>query len=127
DTAKLCINGHEYAKQQLTAGGIRFEALDNGVLRCDAPQRLQQICDGLSAGRIEAVMRGGGWAGKSRWSLASSILMSVSGCVYRGRISQRPSAVGTQTSIICMLASLSNTAVGVRPGAWTISRCLSVT
>ena len=32
-TAKLCINGHEYAKQQLAARGIGFEALDNGVLR----------------------------------------------------------------------------------------------
>src|SRR3954447_2689977 len=56
-TAKLCINGHEYAKQQLTARGIRFEALDNGVLRCDAPQRLQRICDGLSAARIDALLR----------------------------------------------------------------------
>src|SRR3954471_1902657 len=56
-TAKLCINGHEYAKQQLTARGIRFEALDNGVPRGDAPQRLQQICDGLSAGKIDALLR----------------------------------------------------------------------
>ena len=56
-TAKLCINGHEYAKQQLAARGIRFEALDNGVLRCDAPQRLQQICDGLSANKIDALLR----------------------------------------------------------------------
>ena len=56
-TAKLCINGHEYAKQQLAARGIRFEALDNGVLRCDAPKRLQQICDGLSAGKIDALLR----------------------------------------------------------------------
>ena len=56
-TAKLCINGHEYAKQQLAAKGIGFEALDNGVLRCDAPKRLQQICDGLSAGKIDALLR----------------------------------------------------------------------
>ena len=56
-TAKLCINGHEYAKQQLAARGIGFEALDNGVLRCDAPKRLQQICDGLSASKIETLLR----------------------------------------------------------------------
>jgi len=56
-TAKLCINGHEYAKQQLAAKGIGFEALDNGVLRCDDPQRLQQICDGLSAEKIDALLR----------------------------------------------------------------------
>ena len=47
--AKVCLNGHEYAKQQLQRKGIRFEALDNGILRCDHPQRLQAICDGLSA------------------------------------------------------------------------------
>ena len=28
--AKLCLNGHEYAKQQLAHKGIGFEALDNG-------------------------------------------------------------------------------------------------
>ena len=56
-TAKLCINGHEYAKQQLTAKGIEFEALDNGVLRCADPKRLQRICDGLSGEKIDALLR----------------------------------------------------------------------
>src|SRR5215208_1569759 len=56
-TAKLCINGHEYAKQQLAAKGIGFEALDNGVLRCDDPKRLQRICDGFNAGKIDALLR----------------------------------------------------------------------
>jgi len=55
--AKLCLNGHEYAKRQLAQKGIAFEALDNGVLRCDNPQRLQAICDGLSADKIEALLR----------------------------------------------------------------------
>ena len=32
--AKLCINGHEYLKRQLTKRGIGFEPLDNGILRC---------------------------------------------------------------------------------------------
>src|SRR6202158_3961198 len=32
--AKLCLNGHEYAKRQLARKGIAFEALDNGVLSC---------------------------------------------------------------------------------------------
>src|SRR3954470_3655800 len=55
--AKLCINGHEYAKRQLARKGIGFEALDNGVLRCDDPKRLQAICDGLSAEKIDALLR----------------------------------------------------------------------
>jgi hypothetical protein len=55
--AKLCLNGHEYAKQQLERKGIGFEALDNGVLRCDDPRRLQAICDGLSGDKIEALLR----------------------------------------------------------------------
>ena len=36
--AKLCINGHEFLKRQLTNRGIAFEALDNGILRCDDPE-----------------------------------------------------------------------------------------
>jgi hypothetical protein len=55
--AKLCINGHEYVKRQLTKEGIAFEALDNGILSCADPTRLQQICDGLSAAKIEALLR----------------------------------------------------------------------
>jgi hypothetical protein len=55
--AKLCINGHEYAKRQLARRGIAFEALDNGVLSCAEPQRLQRICDGLSAEKIDALLR----------------------------------------------------------------------
>src|SRR5580692_6778236 len=56
-TAKLCINGHEYAKQQLAKKNVGFEALDNGVLSCDEPKRLQAICDGLSAEKIDALLR----------------------------------------------------------------------
>ena len=55
--AKLCLNGHEYAKRQLMQKGIGFEALDNGVLRCDDPKRLQAICDGLKAEKIDALLR----------------------------------------------------------------------
>jgi hypothetical protein len=55
--AKLCLNGHEYVKRQLAQEGIAFEALDNGVLSCANPKRLQQICDGLSAAKIDALLR----------------------------------------------------------------------
>jgi hypothetical protein len=55
--AKLYVNGHEYAKRQLARKGIAFEALDNGVLSCADPARLQQICDGLSAEKIDALLR----------------------------------------------------------------------
>jgi hypothetical protein len=60
--AKLCINGHEYVKRQLTKEGIAFEPLDNGVLSCVNPKRLQEICDGLSAAKIDALLRK--WLGK---------------------------------------------------------------
>jgi hypothetical protein len=55
--AKLCINGHEYVKRQLAKEGIAFEPLDNGILSCENPQRLQEICDGLSAATIDALLR----------------------------------------------------------------------
>ncbi len=55
--AKLCINGHEYLKRQLAKKGIRFEPLDNGILSCEDPQRLQRLCETLTAGKIDALLR----------------------------------------------------------------------
>ncbi|HWE62458.1 MAG TPA: hypothetical protein VHB98_12165, partial [Chloroflexota bacterium] len=56
-TAKLCLNGHEYLKRQLTKEGIAFEALANGIASCADPQRMQAIADGLDAARIEGLLR----------------------------------------------------------------------
>lgn len=55
-TGRLCLNGHEYAKCQLTQAGIAYEALDNGFLTCADPARLQKICAGLSPQKIEALL-----------------------------------------------------------------------
>jgi hypothetical protein len=55
--AKLCLNGHEYLKRQLTKEGLAFEALDNGILSCANPTRLQEICDGLDAPLIDGLLR----------------------------------------------------------------------
>ena len=55
--AKLCLNGHEYAKRQLAQESIAFEALDNGILKCADPERLQTICNGLSAAKIDGLLR----------------------------------------------------------------------
>ncbi len=60
--AKLCINGHEYVKRQLAREGIPFEALDNGVLSCSDPKRLRQLCDDLSAWKINSLHRK--WLGR---------------------------------------------------------------
>jgi hypothetical protein len=54
--AKLCLNGHEYVKRQLGQQGITYQALDNGILSCEDPQRLQALCDGLSAAKITALL-----------------------------------------------------------------------
>ena len=54
---KVCLNGHEYLKRQLAREGIAYEALDNGVHSCDDPQRAQQICDELTASKIELFVR----------------------------------------------------------------------
>jgi hypothetical protein len=54
---KVCLNGHEYLKRQLARRGIAHEALDNGLLSCAEPATAQRISDGLSAEKIEAVIR----------------------------------------------------------------------
>jgi hypothetical protein len=55
--AKLCVNGHEYLKRQLRKEGIAFEALDNGILSCADPVRMQEIADALGPEQIERLAR----------------------------------------------------------------------
>ena len=55
--AKLCINGHEYLKQQLVKRGVGFEALDNGLLSCEDPKRAQRLADGFGHNKIERFFR----------------------------------------------------------------------
>jgi hypothetical protein len=53
---KVCLNGHEYLKRQLDQEGIGYEPLDNGILSCEDPERMQQICDGLGEVEIRALV-----------------------------------------------------------------------
>jgi hypothetical protein len=55
--AKLCLNGHEWLKRQLTDRAISFEPLDNGIRSTDDPTRVQRIADTLDAAKIEALFR----------------------------------------------------------------------
>jgi hypothetical protein len=56
-SAKLCLNGHEYLKCQLSQRGIVFQALDNGLLSCSDLKAAQQISEALSAAKIDAFFR----------------------------------------------------------------------
>lgn len=51
---KVYLNGHEWVKQQLRKAGIAFEALDNGFLSCEQPERLQALADQLGPEQIQA-------------------------------------------------------------------------
>ena len=55
--AKLCLNGHEWLKRQLTQRRIPFEPLDNGIRSTTAAARVQQIADTLTADKIDALFR----------------------------------------------------------------------
>ena len=44
-TGKLCLNGHEWLKRQLSQRSIDYVPLDNGILSCNDPRRLQQLAD----------------------------------------------------------------------------------
>ena len=50
---RVCLNGHEWAKQQARQIGLGFTSLDNGFLACDDPERLQAICDGLGPADVQ--------------------------------------------------------------------------
>jgi hypothetical protein len=59
-TARLCINGNEYAKRQAAKAGIGFEPLDNGFAAFDDPAHVeivQRICEELTEDTIDALLR----------------------------------------------------------------------
>jgi hypothetical protein len=56
-TAKLYVNGNEWAKRQAAKAGIGFEALDNGFAAVDDLPALQRICDSLGPAQLEALLR----------------------------------------------------------------------
>src|SRR3954462_9796763 len=62
-TAKLCVNGHEWAKRQAARAGLGFTALDNGfaAVEPDDLATLQAICDRLGPAHLEALL--GKWLG----------------------------------------------------------------
>ena len=82
--AKLCINGHEYLKRQLAREGIAFEALDNGILTCADPERMQQLSSALTAARIDALVRK--WLGRLPHPFSSAD--RVAGLLYQVSILQ---------------------------------------
>jgi hypothetical protein len=55
--AKLCLNGHEWLKRQLTQRGIPYEPLDNGIRWSEDAARVQRIANALDAPKIDAVFR----------------------------------------------------------------------
>lgn len=50
---KLCLNGHEWVKQQLRRADVAFDSLDNGFLASADPTRLQTICDQLGPADVQ--------------------------------------------------------------------------
>jgi hypothetical protein len=54
--ARLCINGHEWAKRQAAQAGIGYTALDNGFATVADPGAVQAICDQLGPAQIQALL-----------------------------------------------------------------------
>ena len=54
---RFYVNGHEYVKCQLEKRGIEFEALDNGIGKCEDPRVAQRIANGLTAAKLEKLIR----------------------------------------------------------------------
>ena len=55
--AKLCINGHEWAKRQVAKEGIGFEALDNGFAAVMTRRRCKRSATASRPRSIEALLR----------------------------------------------------------------------
>src|ERR1700736_2762480 len=64
---KICLNGHEWVKQQLRRAQIPFTSLDNGFLSCADPIRLQILCDQLGPRDIQQFFDR--WSHRLPWPL----------------------------------------------------------
>ena len=53
---KVYLNGHEWLKRQLAKENIGFEALDNGFLSCQNPERLQALAESLGPKEVQAFL-----------------------------------------------------------------------
>lgn len=76
---RVCVNGHEWAKQQARKQGIDFETLDNGFLSCSDPVALQTICDELGPEQIQAFLAK--WQERLPWRL--TVQDQEAGFAYR--------------------------------------------
>jgi hypothetical protein len=54
---KICLNGHEWLKRQLTQRSIAYEPLDNGIRSTEDAARVQRIANTLDAPKIDALFR----------------------------------------------------------------------
>jgi hypothetical protein len=54
--ARLCLNGHEWAKRQAAKAGIGFTALDNGFATAADPAAVQAICQQLGPDQVAALL-----------------------------------------------------------------------
>jgi hypothetical protein len=67
---KLCLNGHEWVKQQLRRQRVRFESLDNGFRSCADPTALQLTCDALGPADIQAFFDR--WSHRLPWPMTAA-------------------------------------------------------
>ncbi len=67
---RVCLNGHEWAKQQLRRAGVGFASLDNGFLTCDDPARLQALCDQLGPTDVQGFFDR--WVARLPWPLTAA-------------------------------------------------------
>jgi hypothetical protein len=56
-SVRVCLNGHEWLKQQLRKRGVAFEPLDNGFRSCEDPKLLQELANKLGPEDVERFFR----------------------------------------------------------------------
>ncbi len=67
---KVCLNGHEWVKQQLRQAGVEFSALDNGFRSCADSERLHTLCQQLGPEQVQAFFDK--WVERLPWPLTAA-------------------------------------------------------
>jgi len=109
---------------QLVREGSKFEPLDNGVLSCANPKRLQKICDAI-AEKIDGLLRSGcvSYRPLHRRRIGSRLSLDIS--ILAGRILAHAGA-DRQYTAVCSLTVIREISISDgRAGAMIVNRRIS--
>jgi hypothetical protein len=113
---RVCLNAHEWGKQQARRQELAFESLDNGFRWCANPDRLQRICDRLGPTDVQRFFDR--WLHRLPWPLTRAD--RAAGYRHRLTIWQSSRSVSLKSSMRRYMVGSSSRRSFVTTSTWVV-------